>query len=196
MIRLRRVRQDVAGQSMMEFAIVMPILVIVAMGVVDLGNALLNQHIVTKLTREGSNLISRDVDLIDAATALRTMASGPVDFDNGSTVIFSVLKRGGTTGTPNYNRLILYRRYTVGTLPATSTIATAGSGSFGGPPNFEAANSDHDTRLRVTNLPADLVATPGGLLYVTEIFTRHQTLTPLDRFGITLPQRLYSIAYF
>src|SRR5690606_27942975 len=97
-----------------------------------------------KLTREGSNLISRDTDLVDAGTALRTMASGPVDFTNGSTVIFSVLKRGATTGTPNYNRLILYQRYTVGTLAATSSIATSGGGSFGGPPNFEAANSDHD----------------------------------------------------
>jgi hypothetical protein len=195
LIRSRNRRRDDSGQSMMEFALVMPILVIVALGVVDVGNALLNQHIVTKLTREGSNLISRDTDLIDAATALRMMASGPVDFNNGSTVIFSVLKRGATTGTPNYDRLILYQRYTMGTLAATSAISTGG-GSFGGPPNFEAANSDHDTRLRVTNLPSNLVAVPGGMLYVTEIFTRHQTLTPLTRFGINLPQRLYSIAYF
>ncbi len=37
---------------------------------------------------------------------------------------------------------------------------------------------------------------PGGMLYVTEVYTRHPLITPLDRFGITLPQTLYSIAYF
>jgi hypothetical protein len=36
----------------------------------------------------------------------------------------------------------------------------------------------------------------GGLTYITEIYTRHALITPLDRFGITVPQTLYSIAYF
>ena len=34
------------------------------------------------------------------------------------------------------------------------------------------------------------------MIYVTEIYTKHVLLTPLDRFGITVPQTLYSIAYF
>ena len=38
--------------------------------------------------------------------------------------------------------------------------------------------------------------TRGGLVYVTEIFTTHNLLTPLDRFGVTVPNTLYSIAYF
>jgi hypothetical protein len=38
--------------------------------------------------------------------------------------------------------------------------------------------------------------TPGDMLYVTEIYTKHPIITPFDRFGITVPQTLYSIAYF
>ena len=34
------------------------------------------------------------------------------------------------------------------------------------------------------------------MLYVTEIYTRHPLITPFDRFGIPVPQTLYSIAYF
>jgi hypothetical protein len=34
------------------------------------------------------------------------------------------------------------------------------------------------------------------MLYVTEIYTSHPLITPLDRLGITLPSTLYSIAYF
>jgi hypothetical protein len=46
----------------------------------------------------------------------------------------------------------------------------------------------------VTNAPATLAL--GGLLYVTEIFTRHPLLTPLNNFGVQMPTTLYSIAYF
>ena len=48
------------------------------LGVVEVSYALLDQHVVTKLTREGSNLISRDTSLQDAATAMRSMSSRPV----------------------------------------------------------------------------------------------------------------------
>lgn len=195
--QLRSFGRDQSGQSMMEFSIVLPILVILALGVLETSHALMNQHVVTKLTREGSNLISRDTTLQDAAAAMRVMAQAPVDFDNGSTMIFTVLKRGATTGTANFNRLIVYQRFQTGSLGGvTSGIHTQGGGSFGGPPNYEANNSDNDSSLRVTNLPNDLIDVPGGMLYVTEIFTQHTLITPFDRFGINIPRRLYSIAYF
>ncbi|MGH8637264.1 MAG: TadE/TadG family type IV pilus assembly protein [Burkholderiales bacterium] len=186
-----------SGQSLIEAAMVTPLLVVIALGVVEVGYALLDQHVVTRLTREGSNLISRDTPLQTAAQVMRGIASRPVNFDNGtSKVIFSVLKRGETTGTANYDRIILYQRYEYGSYGGSSKLATAGGGSFGGPPNYEAANSDNNTGLRVTNVPADLVAVKGGLIYVTEIYTRHSLMTPLNRFGITVPETMYSIAYF
>ncbi|MEP6593142.1 MAG: TadE family protein, partial [Acidobacteriota bacterium] len=72
------------GQSVIEFAIVMPVVVVLVLGILELGYALQDQHLITKLTREGSNLISRDTTVQDAATALRAMSSAPVNFDNGS----------------------------------------------------------------------------------------------------------------
>jgi hypothetical protein len=161
------------------------------------GYALLNQHVVTKTTREGSNLISRDTTLQDAASAMKAMSSAPVNFDNGSKLIFSVIKRGATTGTSNYDKLVLYQRYEFGSsVTGSSTIKTKGAASFGAAPNYEASNSDNNTNLQITNLPANLVATRGGMLYVTEVYTRHIPITPIDRFGINLPKTLYSIAYF
>jgi hypothetical protein len=57
-------------------------------------------------------------------------------------------------------------------------------------------NSDTDTNLRITNLPANVDLSLGGLLYVAEVFTQHAPLTPLDKFGVTVPPTLRSIAYF
>ena len=183
------------GQSIVEFAVVLPIFVVIVLGVVEISYALLDQHVVTKLTREGSNLISRDTTLADAATALRSMATARSSLDNGK-VILSVLKVGSTSGSSNYNRLILYQRYAYGSLAAASGLSTAGSASFGAAPDYTAPNSDSDTNLRVTNARRTLVVPLGGLVYVTEIFNRHQLLTPLDRFGIKVPTTLYSVAYF
>jgi len=52
MIAMTR-RQREAGQSMVEFAIILPLLLVVVLGIVEVSYALMDQHLVTKLTREG-----------------------------------------------------------------------------------------------------------------------------------------------
>jgi hypothetical protein len=193
---LRKRLADSRGQSLVEFALVLPFLLLLAFGVVDIGYLLLDQHVVAKLAREGSNLISRDTTLGDAVGALKSMTSPPVDFDSRSSVVFSVLKKGATVGTGNYDRIFLYQRHSSGAMAAASRLALAGSGSFGGPPYYQAVDSDNATGLRVTNVPANLIVPRGGTIYVTEIFTTHDLLTPLGSFGVPVPTTLYSIAYF
>ena len=183
------------GQGILEFAIVLPLVMVLVLGVVEVGYALLDQHVVTKLTREGSNLISRNTSLQDALAVMRTMSTRPVDFSGDSKIIFSVVKKGATTGTPNFNIDILYQRLEYGNLVASSGLQTRGTGSFGSSPDYQAANSDTDTSLQVTNLPTGLVAA-GGLVYITEIYSTHVLITPFNRFGVSVPNRLYSIAYF
>jgi Flp pilus assembly protein TadG len=192
MNRLRRTD----GQALVEFALVLPLLLVVVLGIVEIGYALLDQHVVTKLTREGSNLISRDTTLQDASAAMKTMKTRPVNFDDGSRLIFSVLKRVATVGTANFDKVVLYQRYEYGTLAASSALKTKGTGAFGGAPNYEAVNSDNDTNLQLATVPSSLVLIAGGMAYVTEVYTTHVLITPLDRFGITVPGTLYSIAYF
>jgi hypothetical protein len=192
---MRRRTDSERGQGILEFAIVLPLVLVLVLGIVEVGYALLDQHVVTKLTREGSNLISRNTSLQDATAVMRTMSTRPVDFANGSRIIFSVIKKGATTGTNNFNKDILYQRYEYGALSAQSALQTRGGGSFGSGPEYEATNSDSDTNLQVTNLPVGLVAA-GGMIYVTEIYSTHTLITPFDRFGVTVPKVLYSIAYF
>jgi hypothetical protein len=187
---------DERGQSLLEFAVALPLLIVLVLGVVEVSYALLDQHVVTKLSREGANLISRDSSLLDAATALGAMSTRPVNFSGGqSKVIFSVVKRVGTVGAANFGKDVLYQRYEYGSLAASSHLTTAGTPTFGPGPDFQAANSDSNTALQLTNLAPNLLVN-GSLLYIAEMYTRHQLLTPFDRFGITVPNVLYSIAYF
>jgi len=184
------------GQSIIEMAIILPLLLVVVLGVVEVSYGLMDQHVVTKLTREGSNLISRDTSLGDAANALKAMASRPVDFSTNSRLIFTVIRKGATTGTSNFGQDIIYQRYETGALSASSVLQTKGSASFGVPPDYQAANADSDTGLQLNGLPSGLVVGTGSMIYVTEIFTKHELITPFDKFGVKVPDVLYSIAYF
>jgi len=184
------------GQSIIEFAFVMPVICVLALGVTELGWALLDAHVVTRLAREGSNLISRDTSLQDAATAMQGMSTRPVNFNGGSKVILSVIRNVETAGAANYNKPVLYQRYEYGSFPASSKLTISGSGSFGPAPEYQAVNSDSNTGLQVTNLPSNVGSTLGGLVYVTEIYSPHTLITPFNAFGFSLPQSLYSIAYF
>jgi hypothetical protein len=189
----QRIRDD-RGQGLVEFTLLMPLLLVLTLGLIEVGSALLDQQMTTKLTREGSNLISRDVSLDTAEKAVRSMSSGPVKFPDDAKVIFSVVRQGATVGTANYQQNILYQRHQFGSLAGSSFLNNPG-GTFTGP-DHSARNADTDTTLRVTNLPGNLQLTPGATVYITEVYTKHTLLTPLDRLGIHLPEKLYSIAYF
>jgi hypothetical protein len=184
------------GQSLVEFSFVLPLILVIGLGLIEVGYELLDQHVVAKLSREGSNLISRNTSLEDAVSAMTAMSTRPVDFDTHSKVIFSVLKKGARAGTANYDKIYLYQRREFGPLSDGSRLVTRGAGSFGGPPDYKAINPDTTTALQVTSVPASLIGPRGGMIYVTEIYTSHELLTPVRRFGLDVPRSLYSIAYF
>src|SRR5204862_1807049 len=106
----------------LEFAFMMPLICVLALGVAEFGWALLDAHIVTRLAREGSNLTSRDTSLQDASSALQGMSTRPVDFTalGGSKMILSVIRNVSTIGAANYNKPVLYQRYEYGPFPASS----------------------------------------------------------------------------
>jgi hypothetical protein len=184
------------GQSLLEFGLCLPLLLVIVLAVGEIGLALTRTHTVTRLAREASNLISRGTTLEDAATALDTMGSGSLDFNADSKLILSVIKRGATTGTTNYDKLILYQRYEFGQLAAESKLKIAGSGAFDTSEDHVAVDSDNNGGLQLTNLPAGLIVARGGMLYVTEVFSDNPPITPLGRFGVSVTETLYSIAYF
>ena len=74
---MRRQLSSATGQTLVEMAFVLPIIMMVSLGVVEVSYAVLHQHVISRITREGANLISRDVTLQVASQALRSMTSRP-----------------------------------------------------------------------------------------------------------------------
>jgi hypothetical protein len=186
-----------------EFALTLPLLLILGLGIIEVSYVLYDQHLLIKYAREGSNLISRGTKIGDyngapgAATVMLSMASSPVDFTSAnSTMIFSVIQVGTTTGTSNFGRPILYQRYKIGTLNRSSVLNTSG-GTFGGAPDYYANNPDNDTNLRITNLAAlNIDMTNNPIIYVTEVYNNHNLITPFNNFGFSFPGVLYASAIF
>lgn len=194
-VNARRLR-DQSGQSVAEMAMMLPLCVTLALGVIELGYALLDQHVVTKLSREGSNLISRDSSPDFAYQALQSMRTGNIDFLSTSKVIFTVVKQP-TSGSNSGVNVVAVRR-TAGASVGSGSVVTCGgcSGDLGSAPDYAAADPDNTASLRVTGgVPTNSIG-PGGWLYITEIYSNHPLITPFDRLGIAVPTSLYSIAYF
>jgi len=191
----RRLR-DQSGQSVAEMAMMLPLIVTLSLGVIELSYALLDQHVVTKLSREGANLISRDSSPDFAYQALQSMRTGNVDFLSTSKVIFTVVKQP-TSGSNAGVNVVAVRMTAGAAVGSGSAITCGGCGSnLGSSPDYAAADPDNNSALRVTGgVPTSSIG-PGGWLYVTEIYTNHPLITPFNRLGIPVPTSLYSIAYF
>jgi Flp pilus assembly protein TadG len=187
-----RLRSD-RGQSIVEFAMTLPFILLVTLGVIETSQALMQQHVTTKIAREGSNMISRETRMLDAGNAVRNMSSNPGSFNSNTLVIFSVLMLSNTGS--NNGQIVLYQRYQVGN-SALGSSRLNGSGTFVAANDYAATNPHNTTSLRVTNAPANLVSVPGGMIYVTEVYTAYSTLTPVRNLGLPIPSVLYSIAYF
>ena len=113
-----------------------PLILLLVLGVVEVSYATLDQHVVSKMTREGSNLISRDTPMGDAAAAMASMSTRPVNFNDGSSkLIFSVIKKVATAGAVNFDKPVLYQRIVYGAYPGSSILNNAG-GAFAGAPDI------------------------------------------------------------
>ena len=78
-----------------------------------------------------------------------------MNFDDGnSKLIFSVIKRGETTGTANYNQIFLYQRYEYGSLSGHQQAdRPRGTGAFGGARTTRRPTPTATPSLQVTSVP-------------------------------------------
>lgn len=98
MMRVARLlRRDCRGSAAVEMALVIPILLVILFGSVELGNYFMNEHTLVKAVRDGARFAARQsfTNWPDCSTVNTTVR------DNTRNVVMNGYLTGGTALTPN-----------------------------------------------------------------------------------------------
>jgi Flp pilus assembly protein TadG len=86
------------GAAAVEFALVLPILVMILLGIVDFGLEINSQAILANAAREGARVASLGGTRADAASAVTTASASLLNVNAGNPVVtITCRKPGGTT---------------------------------------------------------------------------------------------------
>ncbi|MEZ4415831.1 MAG: TadE/TadG family type IV pilus assembly protein [Gemmatimonadota bacterium] len=169
---LRRLRRTLArsdrGQELIELAIVLPVVLFLLLGTIELGYAFTVAHAMAGLSREGASLASRGATLTEVAQVV---------IDNGGDI--NMTARGGVVA----SRVVVQ-----GSTPTVTDQFSRGSvgASQMGPLGSPAAALQSISGLQ-----------DGRVLYTVEVFYAYQPITPLSGvLGRILPSSLYEAAVF
>ena len=182
------------GQTLAEVAIALPLLIVLLVGMLQVGWVLYQGHVSRKIAREGANLLSRQVTFPNTETVIQGSQPYPGGtFDANAKLILSVVKLG--TGGQNNGLPIITARHSIGSLGGTSLIGNPGGGSYTGSPSYNAVNPDNDTGIRAT-LPVGLTLAAGQSVFVSELYTRRSDMASMAFWNIQFPATLYASAFF
>lgn len=170
------------GQSMVELALVVPFLLVLSLGVADVGRALLFNNILTNMSREGANLASRTaqspafiIDTLNETAAPLNMAT------HGMGILSRVKAIDGGSGTVITVVFEQYRAVS-GNTSLSSKLWVCPSWASSGSCNLPAAATS-----RVVTLPFTL-----ELGYEVNVMETIYEYTPLTNFVLKTSPVLYA----
>lgn len=168
----KRLKDD-RGGALVELTITLPLLLTLAFGLIDFSQIILDELVMSGLTRQGSDLASRGTTLNNTVSALGTQGASLNIGTNGRIIVTAVANdSSGTT------RVIDQVESATGISVASSVGSVIG--------NQATMPSSASTALNA-----------GQTLYVTEVFYSYTPMTPIGAFLKTsLASTLYGVAYF
>jgi hypothetical protein len=159
------------GVSIVELAFILPILVVLAFGVVDFGRLIHARLVVTNVSREGGSLASRDI-LVDRGLVDMLLSSAtPLDLRNQDGRIYvTKIKAGEKKSDPEP---YIGSRAMGGALGVPSVI----SGNLGGTPSGLSPTLYGHLKFNDANDAADILD-----VTVVEVYYEYRLITPLPKF--------------
>src|SRR3989442_4217193 len=140
--KMREASRRSRGQALAEFGLVLSLLMVVALGIFQVGYLIYQQYGAMNLAREGANLISRQSSLDVAEAAIRSAQADP-NFDADTRLVLSVVQLGA--GGPNHDKPVIIQRHVAGTLSGVSVLGDPPSSSYGRGPSYTANDPAHHT---------------------------------------------------
>jgi hypothetical protein len=168
---------DNQGASLLELALLLPILVVLAFGVIDFGRLIHARLVVTNVSREGGSLASRDVKSgTDLITMLQSSAT-PFDLLNQGRIYIYKIKAGDSTADP---LPYINSKFSGGAYGVSSSI----TGNVGDTPTGLSSTIFNHLRYNATNKTSDI-----SEISVVEVFYLYTPITPLPKFitNLVLP---------
>ena len=194
-VTTRRRRLGHRGQTLAEVAIVLPLLLTLCIGTLQLGFVLYQGHVVRKVAREAANLLSRQANFDATAAAIQTSLPHLGGFDPNAKLILSVVQLG--VGGANAGQPIIAQRLEVGSLGGNSIIGNPPSTAFGSGPNYPALDPNNNTSLLTGTLPNGLTVTAGDAIFVAELYINRRDIAQIAwPFAIAFDDHLYANAIF
>jgi len=168
--RQRRNRQRGAGLA--ELVILTPVLLITMLGALDLGRLIYAHQVLTDLSREAANLVSRGASMQEAFAATM-IAEQAFDLESkGGIVVSRVMRQSNDNATP----WIIEQN-------SRGIMASSGSrvGALGGP----------------ATIPGITSLAPGVTITAVELVHSFQPIFGLHHLGLDFyPEVLYDAAFF
>ncbi|MDR3566494.1 MAG: pilus assembly protein [Syntrophobacteraceae bacterium] len=163
------------GTALLEFALILPILLVFALAIIDFGLLIQARLIVTNVSREGGDIASRPLGIptpqSDLITMLQTSAT-PLDLKGAGKICITNIVAGTSEASPSPTISTSNPQFCEGNLAVSSGI-TAQATNLGLTP----AMYDHLVFNTASNTAADIQG-----VTVVEVFYQYSPVTPLPAF--------------
>lgn len=163
------------GQSVVELALMLPVLVVLMLGLVDVSRAIQAYNIIANMSREGANLALRSSNTINPQDIMNSLANTAQPLAMGSRGMMYITEVRGVAG-------------------SNSAVAPVIRNRIGW--KNQSVPSSRVNESTVGRILKDIKLKHGDRVYIFEVFYRYDSLfNPSGSYGAFSPQ-LHSIAIF
>jgi hypothetical protein len=165
---LREMRKGEMGIAAVELALILPLLLIMAFGIIDFGRLIQASLIVTNVSREGGSMASRGFKSGDDLLSLLQSSGTPLDLNGSGRIYVSRIKAGTSRTASNPS---IDPQLSKGNLGISSNILS-------GLPHLGLSEGLYQHLVFEDSQQASDIAE----IWVVEVYYKYKPITPLPNF--------------